>query len=346
MKLAGLGILAAFLTVFPMNRSQAAVFTADGNLGEWGVTTLTGGNTPAGGSTYAVVAPTGSTLIGFMIEDTNDSSNSYQVGPNFGGQNYDAEFLGVAVQGSQLLLGIMSGQRPDNGLDRFAPGDIVIISDDGSNVHTYGIEVGGGSGHSSTAKAKVDLSLNQNTAGSTYALNSSGDTTGVASSTNANSFATNALRKFNGSSFGTVDHPNTFQTAGTVWEPTTTEWAYDPISGGTEPPFNTYLPTQFQIAGNLNTSIGPASAYIYSRDENTYGGGAGNDEHSVIELSVNLGYFLGEITEIRWSPSCGNDIVWVRDDGFGPDLPEPASVIVWGLLAACIVGWRLRRSTV
>ena len=57
MKLAGLGILGAILTALTISGSQAAVFTADGNLGEWGVTTLTGGNTPLGGSTYGVVAP-------------------------------------------------------------------------------------------------------------------------------------------------------------------------------------------------------------------------------------------------------------------------------------------------
>ncbi len=79
----------------------------------------------------------------YAIEDTSDSAgdNGF-VGPNYGGQNYDVEFLGVKQQGSRIYLAMVSGLRPDNGFERFGPGDIRLVV----NGVTYGIEVGGGVG--------------------------------------------------------------------------------------------------------------------------------------------------------------------------------------------------------
>lgn len=77
----------------------------------------------------------------YFIEDQDDSAGtgSY-LGPHSGGQDYDAEFMGVGVQDGQLVIGIATGQRTDNGASKFAPGDIFIETADG----VFAIEVGKG----------------------------------------------------------------------------------------------------------------------------------------------------------------------------------------------------------
>ncbi|MEX2455453.1 MAG: hypothetical protein WD470_12155 [Rhodospirillaceae bacterium] len=145
--------------------ASASSITIDGNLSDWGV--FVGDNNTSNFSSPS----TGIGLLASFTEDQNDEAgDGGYVGPNHGGQNYDAEFLGVALQGSTLYLAIVSGQRPDNGATKFGPGDIHMTI----NGVNYGIEVGGGNGGVVAA----------GDAGATYALNSNGFTTGIVS-TNA-----------------------------------------------------------------------------------------------------------------------------------------------------------------
>ena len=98
-------------------KASALPIVVDGDLTDWGVT-ISDNNS----SVYSVGDPS----ISYVVEDTDDNSNSYAVGPNYGGQNYDAQFLGITVHNNILNIGIASGQRPDNGLRNYSPGDIYI----------------------------------------------------------------------------------------------------------------------------------------------------------------------------------------------------------------------------
>lgn len=145
--------------------AQAGPLTVDGSLSDWGVN-IADNN----GSTFTPIAGVFS-----HEEDTNDNSNSYYLGPNWGGQNYDAEWLGVHVDGNTLYIGLSTGQRPDNGLAYYSPGDIRLETSAGR----FGIEVGGGIGD---AGAAATFSITEGDDGTTYGLNGSGYTTSVATS--------------------------------------------------------------------------------------------------------------------------------------------------------------------
>lgn len=114
----------------------------------------------------------------YNIEDQNDDAGvSTFLGPRYGGQDYDAEFLGLALNGTKLSIGILTGQRYDgsgnNPFANFSPGDIRIQT----NVGEFWIEVGGsGSGSSDQV-----ITLGEN--GSTFYLNSSGYTSSASNST-------------------------------------------------------------------------------------------------------------------------------------------------------------------
>lgn len=168
----------------------ASAITIDGDLSDWGVTVADGNNSDFS-SPSATIG-----LVSTFTEDQNDfAGNSGYVGPNYGGQNYDAEFMGVAVQGRTLYLAIVSGQRPDNGLSKYSPGDIYMTTP----VGVVGIEVGGGAGGGAGGL------VTEGDAGSTYNLRSNGYT----------------------QSYGTTDAA---QTAGSVWA--NADWIQDPIAPG------------------------------------------------------------------------------------------------------------------
>jgi hypothetical protein len=186
--------LAAGLLTLSTLPSIANAITIDGNLSDWGVVVADGTSSQPVGTNYSGLR---TDLAGSMIEDTNDRSNNYYLGPNYGGQNYDGEFMGVGVFDSKLYIAILTGQRPDNGfsgsLGLYSPGDIRIETTKGR----FAIEVGGGS------VGGPGSALTEGMAGTTYSVNSNGYTTGTV--------ATNAL-----------------QTAGSVWTDTT--WILDPIA--------------------------------------------------------------------------------------------------------------------
>lgn len=144
--------------------AHAGPITVDGDLSDWGLTIAdnNGSNINAGGYSYGKPA----WVYDFMSEDTEDRYNNYQVGPEWGGQNYDAEFLGVASHDGKIFLALVSGQRPDNGASLWAPGDIRIETTN----HRYGIEVGGGAAKSGGA------GIAEGAPGAFYYLNSNGYT--------------------------------------------------------------------------------------------------------------------------------------------------------------------------
>jgi hypothetical protein len=149
--------LAFALTAAP---AGAATLTVDGDLSDWGISV--GDNNT---SNFSNLAGNIGLLASFTEDQSDTAGDSGYLGPNQGGQNYDAEFLGMAMQGSTLYIAIVTGQRPDNGLTRFSPGDIHLTIDGVE----YGIEVGGGTG----------AAVTEGGAGATYILNSNGYTNSV-----------------------------------------------------------------------------------------------------------------------------------------------------------------------
>lgn len=170
----------------------------DGKVSDWGITV--GDNDTSNFTKPGVAGTLLNKTFFFKVEDDPDrSGDSYFLGPNFGGQNYDAEFMGVAVLDKRLYIAIVTGQRPDNGFARFSPGDIRIVASDG---RVYGIEVGGGAGGAAGAGI---LTQDGSPAGSTYILD-------------ANGF--------------TIGHNNDARAVGSIWRDPT--WLLDPIPPKTE----------------------------------------------------------------------------------------------------------------
>lgn len=151
--LAASGILSAGV-------AEGVTLTVDGSAADWGFSV-------ADNNASTFVPAGGLTLAGMFVEDSDDlAGDGGSVGPNLGGQNYDAEVMAAAVQGSDLYIVIASGQRPDNGLARFGPGDLRILTSGGD----YGVEMGGGAG------GGAGTMLVGGETGSTYTLDSNGFT--------------------------------------------------------------------------------------------------------------------------------------------------------------------------
>src|SRR3569623_1045999 len=106
-------------------------------------------------------------LLGYHRDDQSDSAgDGGYLGPHYGGQNYDAEFMGVALQDSMLYVAIVTGQRPDKGLERYSPGAILIVTSNG----LVGIAVGGGKGGINCCAITVGAD------GATYSVDGNGFT--------------------------------------------------------------------------------------------------------------------------------------------------------------------------
>jgi hypothetical protein len=171
-------IIAGSLTALALCGPAFAGPLIDGNVADWGITVGDGNS-----SNFSSPAVAG-TLLGksffFAREDQNDfAGDSGYVGPNYGGQNYDVEFMGVAIDSARVYIAIVTGQRPDNGFQRFSPGDLRIVADNG---HVYGIEIGGGQGGAVGAGLLTEAGA---TAGSTYTLDANGHTVAYADSVRA-----------------------------------------------------------------------------------------------------------------------------------------------------------------
>lgn len=204
---------AAFVTTLfclQTSRLDAAV-AVDGDLSDWGITLndnlqlqFQGGvvNSPSNPGNQGTIDNFlgHGTRLFYHAEDSSDTaSKGGFLGPHYGGQDYDGEFLGVMQEGSKLKVAIATGQRPDNGPGTYSPGDLMIVTSNG----VFGIEIGGGMGNEGRKSGVAGLGSE----GTSYELDSRGTTT---SSTNY-----------------AGDH-----TAGTVWfAENTGDWILDAIAG-------------------------------------------------------------------------------------------------------------------
>jgi hypothetical protein len=278
-------IIAGSLAALALCGPAFAGPVVDGSVTDWGITVGDGNQ-----SNFSNPAVAGVIKLYTTREDDNDlAGDSGFLGPHAGGQNYDVEFMGVAVDSARLYIAIVTGQRPDNGFARFSPGDIRIVANNGS---VYGIELGGGAGGASGAGL---LTEDGGAAGSTYTLNANGFTVGYADNARA---------------------------VGSIWKDPS--WLLDPIASEAE--------VQMSTGG---TQVGMADfAYTRNADPTT--------QHSVIELSVDRGIFVGATElDIYWAPSCNNDVLWIKDD-LPARVPEPGTL---GTLAAGLLAlqWVRRR---
>jgi hypothetical protein len=183
-----LAACSAFTLAAAASLNSASAITVDGDLSDWNVV-VADNNASVFGTVN--VSPTN-----FFEEDQDDTSNSHYLGPNWGGQNYDAEFMAVARQGGDLFVAISTGQRPDNGEYNYSPGDLRIMLLNGD---IYGVEFGGGSYTPDTGAA-----ITEGAQGTTYTVLGNGHTAGG----------------------GVTNHA--VETAGSIWK--NANWILDPLA--------------------------------------------------------------------------------------------------------------------
>ncbi len=179
----GFSIAAAATLAIPVAATASPLSATDGSFADWNITIAdNNGGTLSGKTAQSNGGPPPSYwsgvdgLLGYHIEDQDDNAGlGGYLGPRHGGQKYDAEFMGVAVQGGKLFIGISTGVRPDNANSDsrlYSPGDIKLVADTGE---VWGIEVGGG------APGNTGAAIDNTADGSTYTVNGSGYTVGYAS---------------------------------------------------------------------------------------------------------------------------------------------------------------------
>ena len=117
---------------------QAAAYTLDGNLADWGLT-RTGG--------VADWTPN-SQVKAWAVEDQTGGLNT-KLNPGYGGQAYDVEAQYIDYDAQYLYLALVTGHNPltPNGGNSFAPGDFAFdFGRDGS--YEFGLETTGSNGNS------------------------------------------------------------------------------------------------------------------------------------------------------------------------------------------------------
>jgi PEP-CTERM motif len=242
--------------------ATAGPFLIDGSLSDWGVDVQDGN----GSNINAYIPVAG--VLGWVSEDQNDGAgNGGFLGPNAGGQNYDAEWMGVAQDGGNLYIAIVTGQRPDNTFTMFAPGDI-RLEIDGT---TFGIEIGGGPGTDNAAYTPIVGSLGNYGEGSTYMLTGTGHTAG-----------------YNGYQLPEL------QTAGSIWNGPA--WILDPIS----PKGPVQVDHQF-VGGNAY--VDHVGEYVYTLSTVT----TQHAIIELSIPFATLGVQSGSVISAHWRPGCGND---------------------------------------
>jgi len=300
--------------------TASASITVDGSLSsDWDITVLDGNfsvwGTNANGTVMQTTAGDGSNNSGeneldagpnsgfkykYNAEDNNDNNNSGFIDPLSGGQNYDAEFLGVGVEGTNLVIAIVTGQRPDNGfansptntLGLYSPGDIYIGTDQGD----YGIEVGGGAVNGAgTAQTSG--------AGSFYTVNGSGYTI---AHTDVGTYSVGTL----------VYNPD--------WQPGisggVTDVQIKSATGAAEGAASSYIYTRNSVTGTSQHAvielIIPLS-YFGLHGLNTinlvkWAPGCGNDQVGVLEVNTNIDTDVPEPTSLALLVMGGLSFLGVR----------------------------------
>ena len=254
--------------------------------------------------------------IHYAMEDSYDHSNSYEVGPLFGGQNYDAQFLGVSWSGSILSFAISSGQRQDNGPDYYAPGDLMI----GFGGALYGIELGGYADAIGTHGNYQNFASppNANLAGWTFELDTNGYTDTATAVPNQ---AVGSIWKDTGNFIRGLP----YSVSQGFYGIKTQIHLGSPVSGLAA------VAANFELDGNNVALQDPVYQQV---------------GHAWIEGQIDMS-LLGnpdDIDFVRWAPSCANDrlaltVVFPNQ----PPVPEPASVVIWGLLGLAVGGYSWRR---
>ena len=322
MKVNGLLKTAAILAMAGAVSTALAVpvpvanITINGDLSDWGVVLANNNasnimpNTVAPGSSSPHCSGTLNSV--WACEDTNDKATTFDanggfVGPEWGGQDYDVEFLGAArgsgADASKLFIGIASGLRPDNGSSLYAPGDLFLKI----NGVAYVIEMGGGAGHTGGAALGAET---QGAAGSFYNLDGNGYTVSQTSLAN--------------------------QTVGSIWRvsdgtTTQTSWATQA--------------TQWQKSANA-VSVGNATVYS-TLDSLTGNQNQHAVIEMGIDLALfGVSNQFTTIDELRWGPSCYNDVLAIEGsvaiEGTVLAVPEPATLPMLGLGLLAFAGLRRR----
>ncbi len=237
--------------------SAPAAIIVDGGIGDWGISI--GDNNAHG---YAVFDPTIG-LVNKMIENSDDHAPiGAFLGPAYGGQKYDAELLAVAYQNKTLYVLIATGQRPDNGLKYFGPGDIILETSDG----IYGIELGGGPGG-----ALPGSLITENATGATYQLRSNGETLAY-NAANALQVAGSVWKNVNWLNSPVTHDPTQFEIQAGSTKAGTADYAYTMNSSTTQHAFIELAMDVSMFNGELIESI-------------TWRPACGNDE---LKVPVNI----------------------------------------------------------
>jgi hypothetical protein len=244
------------------------------------------------------------------VQDANDATSANYgqtanlLAPYSGGQNFDAEFLGIAQSGSKLYVSIMTGQRPDNatenGFSTYEPGDLKIVAVNSKGTITNGTVFGVELGKSSAA-----------------------------------GFGNGNIGTTSGTTFNltTSSTPGAGGVAGLVASETTTSWKVGQILKGATFASGVLGTEATQITGG--TGHGAVEQLIET-------GTTVSNQHQVFEMVIDLKDLLG-ITDdndlagnslsFEWGPGCGNDLIAsILTSGQGDiRTPEPAGLALFGL---------------
>ncbi len=130
--------LALALLALAAANALAVTITVDGDPSDWGVAPGVWGSSDW--TPFAGVQGTWPPAE----DDFPDNAGGGQVGPGFGGQEFDAEALYFAVSGGNACFGIVTGMPP-GGARGERPGDIILAFGLGSD-WTHAIETTGDGG--------------------------------------------------------------------------------------------------------------------------------------------------------------------------------------------------------
>jgi hypothetical protein len=273
----------------------SASVVVDGNLSDWGITisstdnATTWSNGLTGATATASGVDTTPFTFDFDLEQQDDTAPvTGQLGPLQGGQDYDAEFLGIGLDGLDVVIAIVTGQRPDNTLANFSPGDIWISTSDG----VFGIEVGGGD-------VVIDggAALFGGSAGSFYNIDS-------------------------GSGHTTSEEAGEYNAGDLVYLP---EWENGIPASGSFP--NVQMKKVSSLPGETLKFAGTALSYVYTRNSGSNGQHA-IIELKIPLSAFLVGMGENTINSVQWAPSCGNDVVGILkvSTNVSTDVPEPTSL--------------------